>query len=172
MSKLREFSTLFDQDAEDHISVDPIVIQFFVAFSRFEYALKRSRYVSGQGGYAKPMWNMFAASIEDQFDRHKSGELSEAIDFLTDHPPKKQVVRGAQLDWVDSEQGNMALTEWVSKLIRVVRNNLFHGEKMRLVMGMNPERGRNLVRSSLVVLLYWLDLDDELKRIFYAGQQF
>lgn len=172
MSKLREFSSRFDQDGEGHINVDPLVLQFFVAFSRFEYALKRCQYVRGQRGYANPNWDKFAASIEVQFDMNKAGELKRAVDFLLDHPPKKQVVLGGQLAWVDSEQGNTPLAQWLSILVRIVRNNLFHGEKMRLVMGMDSERGRKLVRSSLVVLLFWLDLDPELNRIFYAGENY
>jgi hypothetical protein len=91
-----------------------LVRDFFVFFSRFEYALKRAGYFKGNEKRADADWDRFAISLRDMFDPEKSSELNSAVDYLTTRPPQKQVVRNESLTWDPVAQSNgEALPEYV-----------------------------------------------------------
>lgn len=149
-----------------------LVLQFFVTFSRFECALKRARFVRGDGyNNALPDWPKFAnekgnALLEDTTDM----EFIEARAFLLREPPRKQILvrSGNYMQWRDNtKQDREGDAEYLLRLVRDVRNNLFHGGKYPE----EPVSGRRLRHSTLLqacltILEKCLSLDDDVKYFF------
>ncbi len=55
----------------DEIAIDrELVLQFFLTFARFEFALKATGYARGNENFVEPDWNAFATSIRDAFDEN------------------------------------------------------------------------------------------------------
>ena len=60
-----------------------MAVEFFAAFSRFEFALKRGGFLSGEiGGKAGPDWNRFADALEPGFFADMQGRLFGYKAFL------------------------------------------------------------------------------------------
>lgn len=172
------FDNLFDERLLDHLDVKETVVKFFVVFSRFEYALKRAGYVSGNDKGASSNWDKFASDMEDAFGPDQTAELQDAVAYLQDFPPKKQIVQDDELGWRDSMPStNEPRLKWLLKLVRTVRNNLFHGEKLHALVGghfprdVDLTRDINLIRHSLVVLYACLDLHPEVRRSLLAEME-
>ena len=172
------FDKLFNERLLDHLDVKETLIEFFVVFSRFEYALKRAGYVSGNDKRASANWDKFASDMEDAFRPDQTAELQHAVAYLQDSPPKKQVVQDDELGWRDSiPSGNEPRLKWLLKLVRTVRNNLFHGEKLHALVGGHSLRDANLtrdidlIRYSLVVLYACPNLHPKVRRNLLAEME-
>ncbi|MFZ0245116.1 hypothetical protein [Candidatus Binatus sp.] len=126
-------------------------VAFFVFFSRFEFALKRTEYLTSDKKHrAKPNWERFANDLGQSF-LNEVRASGEAVALLT-RPPKKQIVRSDRLGWQDGK----AITD-AKKLfeaVRLVRNNLFHGGKFPDPAGFvsDVSRDRELLVQSQRVL--------------------
>jgi len=160
---MREADRLFE-----HLDVDEkIVARFFIFFSRFEYALKRAGYVRGDNGRVWVDWDRFSSKLKDTFEPGKTSELQEAVRYLQDHPPKKQIVKAGQLDWRECERSESEpLVQWLLRLVRRVRNNLFHGGKFPEFPVQDPSRNTKLLESCLIVLNACLELRPEVRHRF------
>lgn len=126
-------------------SLKPIVLEFFATFSRFEFALKRGGYVSGQyGRRASPDWTEFGNDLgADFFNKMRTAEPAR---IFFDAPPKRLTVKvdgGVEF----TEQDAIVNTQMLLKSVSLVRNNLFHGEKAWI-----DRRDECLLRASLFVL--------------------
>jgi hypothetical protein len=136
-------------------------ISFFVVFSRFEYALKRARYLRGKNK-AEADWNRLAGELGQAFLTRV--QLSgEATTFL-EKPPKKQVVRDGLLDWkmmpsIESAHGLLLA-------VCRVRNNLFHGGKYGSGPAPEISRDEKLLTEAIRVLEMALDARPELRAMF------
>ena len=122
---------------------------FFVFFSRFEYALKRcDRYLAGGAG---PNWDKFASDYASQFENLESKALKAAVVYFQDNPPHKQLQRAGELSWSDPQEYDHRepLLIWLLRMVRCVRNNLFHGGKFPLVSISDPSRDRELLVNSM-----------------------
>lgn len=104
-----------------------LAIDFFVVFSRFECALKRSgTYAIGDVDGVSPDWDKFAQDLGPRF-------LSDVLALniapvLIANPPKKQVkLPDGMLGWKDTNVVKRTSDLFVA--IRRVRNNLVHGAK-------------------------------------------
>lgn len=150
------------QDISDSDLSD--VVKFFLIFSRFEYALKRSGFLpegeEGKNIDAQADWSAFAKSIQSELAERKRDEegLSRAIDYLIGNPPGKQIVKrgdsGRELGRKSSKPtGSEA--EVLSTYIRRVRNNLFHGVKYPF----DHAQDLKLIQNANIVLKHFLDLD-------------
>lgn len=127
-----------------------LLFDFFLVFSRTEYALKNGGFSKGDERRVDPDWEMFSASIKDVFDKDKSRELSDAFNYMLQSPPKKQVLRQNKLYWDENiPNGNLANIEKVLILVRRIRNNLFHGGKHN---DANTDRNELLLKSSLAII--------------------
>lgn len=138
-----------------------LAFKFFVIFSMFEHALKEAgfRHV-GRNGDVHPDWDVFARSINDGFDANNPPELKAAIEYFLNHPPKKQVFRDSRLEFEETDRiEGISDTEWLSLLIRRVRNNLFHGGKV------NYDRHRDtlLIQFAIVILESWAICDPNVE---------
>jgi hypothetical protein len=146
--------------------------QFFVFFSRFEYALKRDpRYLMAGAGDAKPNWDLFASNNNVTFDPAASPRLTKAVEYFMAHPPCKQTRKSGQLGWSDPllHSANEPMLTWLLICIRTVRNNLFHGGKFPMSLVPDPSRDVTLIEHSLVILCYVLRLDTRVDENFNAG---
>ena len=144
-----------------------IVFEFFIVFSRFEYALMRSGFINGdhRGVYAN--WDRFAATEKDNFNPDQTPELQEAVTYFQNRPPRKQIVEEEDLVWINTPRpDNEPLLLTLTVLIRRVRNNLFHGNKISDLLERYSPRNRDLLRYSIVILYSFLDLNSHVRNVF------
>lgn len=160
-------STPFLDSVYEQVDFDrELVFKFFIVFSLFEYALKRARF-RNESGDVMPDWEKFAREIENRFDRQASPEIEEAVDYLLNKPPKRQVVNGTLIWQERTRPTGKTDYEWLSLIIRAVRNNLFHGGKFIY------ERPRDtlLIQHSLTILEAWAQADNRIIRAFARVRQ-
>jgi hypothetical protein len=151
-----------------------LLLDFFLRFARFEYALKNTgfykkhRRKNGLPIQAEPDWDRFAArELRAVFDPHRTPELSEAFDYLTLSPPRKQVIFDRAPAWETSTRDPLwSDAEFALRMVRCVRNNLFHGAKHTNTAHESPERTARLLRSSLTILDECLVLAPSQKAAF------
>lgn len=90
-----------------------LLLEFFLTFSKFEYALKASGVIKqhppDQEGVfrVEPNWDAFAVSLRGAFNAHATNHLAQPCDYLRGHPPDQQVVRNQMLEWERLTPGNM-----------------------------------------------------------------
>jgi hypothetical protein len=162
----------------DMRSIDTVVnrellLDFFLTFSRFEYALKNSGcFVKHPERPERPPpaeadWDTFAVSVRNMFDSNKSEELREACRYLLESPPNKQVILNGAPAWeTATHDPAVSELELLVRAIRVVRNNLFHGGKYNIEFHQTTERTEKLLRSTLVVLRECLVLAPSVRQAF------
>lgn len=141
-------------------------ITFFVRFSQFEYALKRiGGYAVQNQGYVKILWKEFLSGKDDI-----STPGNPSIDYYFDNPPAEFLLDDIHENpWRKRnlvERNNSSLL----RLLRDVRNNLFHGMKPELVFG-GPDgdlkRSIELLKHGNAILEEFMKLEP---RIFdYIG---
>ena len=142
--------------------------EFFVFFSRFEYALKRSAlYLSGGPSRARHNWDQFGADNDAVFWDDATEDVAAAVDYFRTTPPRKQVVMSNALAWSEPQayEGGPELV-WLLRMIRTVRNNLFHGGKFPLIHVEEPSRDSELLLHALTILSACLPLYRDLERKF------
>jgi len=154
---------------ELHMGDPALEYRFFTIFSVFEYALKATGYVRfSHWEGVKADWESFIEDIENDFDWHKSPSLEEAVQYLFDEPPRRQVFNDGHLEWGQNrrplEAGDI---EWLLRLVKTVRNNLFHGGKKPF----DPDRDTRLLKSSIQVLIAWAELKPEFKKVILETNQ-
>lgn len=156
------------------IACDPerdVAWEFFVFFSRFEYALKRvDDFLMPNDGDAKPNWDRFASHVNAQFPLNDD-QVAAAVAFYSDAPPRRQVRLNGALDWSAPEVrvGNEPVLIWLLRAIRVVRNNLFHGGKFPHFVFNDPSRNGALLRHAIAVLAAALPLEARVNAMFFEA---
>jgi len=157
------------EDIVEALGIDRVlVLRFFGVFSRFEYSLKRSGLVRGHD-QVEPDWDTYANGLRGKFQSVDDPGFNDAIKVLVDAPPRKQILSGSNLDWKATVVGaDEQLESYVLRLIRIVRNNLFHGGKYPIPVGPLEDVGRNslLLEASLTVLKQCLRLSPDLRAVF------
>jgi hypothetical protein len=130
-----------------------LLLEFFLTFSRAEFALKNSGFVTGGEDSALPHWDKFATTLRDQFKKNRTKELEAAVEYILLNPPMKQVLKGGNLMWeANLPNGGKSETEVLFVLVRRIRNNLFHGGKHNLEVFEDTERTTQLLRSALLIV--------------------
>lgn len=128
-----------------------LACELFAVFSRFEYALKEAGYYrAGRNNAAEPDWERFGQEITQEFERRLAGEVADAVAYLKQEPPSRQVVQHGTLNWQALVLPNAAEAVKALLSVRIVRNNLFHGGKH--TPHSPPGRDEKLVRAALVIL--------------------
>jgi hypothetical protein len=145
-----------------------LILRFFIVFSRFEYALKRTGYSkSDRNNGAWPNWDKFASELKLRFNSSTTQELKYAINYLKDNPPKKQILKHNRLDWKDTKYDQrQPLIIMLICYIKCIRNNLFHGGKFPLHPIKEPARNKLLLKHSLIILNRCLELNIRVKDCF------
>lgn len=144
--------------------LDQLAIELFKTFARFEYALKATGYHKGNGP-AEPDWRRFAENISEVFKQSTDVGFDEAVNYILNNPPKKQVIIAGKLDWIDYKPTTNLRSDLVLLYVRCVRNNLFHGGKFNR-RWFEPDRSELLLQHSLTILRKCLDSSPALKRAF------
>ena len=140
---------------------------FFYIFARSEYALKASNFLENKN-YASADWQAFAKKTRTLFDANKSNEIKEAVEYLKNHPPKKQVNANGHLEWRDSPlDKNTPITHYLVTMICRIRNNLFHGGKFAHGSSEEISRDTKLIKHAIIILCELMELDDEVKHYFH-----
>ena len=153
-----------------------LLFEFFLKFSRFEYALKASDFFQRlntertkcfKPPNAQPDWDRFAFSLRDSFSADKSDELREACEYIMHLPPYRQVIINDEITWETPirPEGEEEI-EFLLRMIRCIRNNLFHGGKYNLEVHEATERTEKLLTSSLIILKECLALSPVISNAF------
>jgi len=147
-----------------------LVTDFFLFFSRFEYALKMSEYAESRkdSDTVQAGWNTFCRDHDKSFDPTKTQQLKAAVDYLQKKPPQKQIVKNGTLGWKPLPNQNIPELEQLLLYIRKVRDNLFHGGKYHDGLVQEPSRDTKLLKSCLTILKECLTLDAEVYDKFFA----
>jgi len=132
-------------------NLDSLAFKFFKLFAQYEYALKVMQFArSGSGDQAEPNWDRFANEIGHLVMENPEEELKKAIDYIFEHPPKKQVLSNGALTWQEMPN-NERSPQILYSHIRRVRNNLYHGGKFN-GRWFDPDRSEELIGKSLLIL--------------------
>lgn len=113
-----------------------IALDFFYWFSRFEFALKENSFLNrtGVGENAEPGWYAF---IERYAGVFKHSEQAQKL--LELNTKRQKVGPHLAVEWKEVRMDDCRSDHCrVVRILKVVRNNLFHGESMVLIVGMIP----------------------------------
>jgi hypothetical protein len=143
-----------------------LVANFFMLFARAEFALKKAGFARARrNGQIDVDWDGFARTLGDAVTQPNDGRVYEAVKYLQDQPPQKQVLRrDGNLSWEPRPCKNPTDPVFVIRSITTARNNLFHGGKE--IVGLLAERDRQLLQHCLLVLEYCLTLNNEVLSAF------
>jgi hypothetical protein len=161
---------------------EELLLEFFLTFSRFEYALKakgffqkstheqekkfRKKAVSIE---ARPDWDNFAKSLQTAFKADKTTELKKACEYIYLSPPMRQIIISGGVEWESTppkDSASISNIEFILQMVRRVRNNLFHGGKHSNKPFEDAERTELLLKNSLVILNECLTLAPDIKQAF------
>ena len=136
---------------------DELVFEFFSTFSRIECELKKNGFVKpGPYKSAQADWDTFADEMNPKLHNSESRRFSSAKAFLLEEPPRKQVVSypGRMVCAENARQENETEARYLFRLVRDVRNNLFHGGKYPDGEYLDEQalRDATLLKSCLAVL--------------------
>ena len=144
-----------------------LVFRFLAVFSRFECALKRAHFLKNTR-HAKPDWDKYANELRGFFANVADEDFQKAVEFLRSRPPQTQVVdeRG-ELSWEATSTAQEEHCEnYVLLLVRVVRNNLFHGGKYSTGVIEDTARNEALLEASITILRHCRTLNHDVHRAF------
>lgn len=154
-----------------HGKLPKLAVDFFVVFSRFECAMKRSgTYARGDETGVDPDWDKLAKDLGAAF--FADVQAKGVAHVLIGEPPKKQMKQAdGSLGWRDMGAVSNAADLFLA--IRRARNNLLHGGKYRdqrdghydEIQG--SERSDTLLSQSLAVLELALEAKPEVTQHFY-----
>lgn len=124
-------------------SLSEKAFEFFFWFSRFEAALKESGYLTTdkEGEAAHPDWQCFVKKFETVYAPSRHGKNLVAL------APERQIVgAGRKLVWkpVETIDCRSDLGKTV-RLLKTLRNNVFHGGKSGGAGWDEPERTAKLL---------------------------
>lgn len=121
-----------------NLDTSKLAFDFFYWFSRFEYALKDNNYLKSHkvGEIAIPGWDQFIRTWEETYTISKEGE-----ELLSSAPKIQVVMHDGQLEWISVKMAHQTSDLGkVIKLLKTVRNNLFHGGKHGAEDWDNPDQ--------------------------------
>lgn len=145
-----------------------LISDFFLRFSRFEFALKVTGYATGSESRVDPDWTRFAKDIQEIFDWNRDPALVEACELYIYTPPQKQVLVNGELAWSTTLPGQWSehSVAFLLELVRRVRNNLFHGGKYNGQFHEETARNEALLAGGLRILQECLQASDEVRKAY------
>jgi hypothetical protein len=144
------------------------IFRFFALFSRCEYALKREGFFRPGRHHNEALadWNAFANELAPKLAVQADAPFTSAQGYLLAHPPRQQVVVAGEVRWeVNPRRGHETDAQYLLRVVRDVRNNLFHGGKYPHPYGAVEEiaRDRTLIEAATTVLERCLLLHDAVR---------
>jgi hypothetical protein len=126
-------------------SLSRSAFEFFFWFSRFEAALKEASFLKSEkeGAAAEPDWELFVAKYADDYEITASGK--KLVELA---PERQKVGPGRKLVWrpVGLADCKNDLCK-VVRLLKTLRNNVFHGGKSGGAGWDQPERTAELLEA-------------------------
>ncbi len=158
--------------AIEELGVDKeLLFEFFLRFSRFEFALKAMGFAQGDLEGVRPDWPGYASSLRGRFDKTFSKPLLGACDFILNNPPHRQILVDGRLAWnTQAQLPGEHEVEFLLRMVRGVRNNLFHGGKYNIAVHEDTNRSEALLRSSLLILDECLRLSPDVGQAFIEAR--
>lgn len=142
-----------------------IVFEFMLAFSRFEYSLKRAKFLKKQET-AEVDWNAVKNEFENNASKETKNKILSSDAYIWVNPPKKQIVENSALSWKQAQKRSGSIREAIEALQRI-RNNLFHGGKWPSGPEYSPERDLKLISCGLQILYDLVDIDADVRNFFF-----
>jgi hypothetical protein len=149
------------EDALYELKIDHgLLLRFLAGFSRFEYALKRAGFCTVSGGpqhqWVSPAWDDFAGN-PDAITRfavlRQEPAIAQALEYFKQQPPRRQILEGGgKLDFAPSTPPDITNLLQVTRCVRTIRNNLFHGGKYPSGPRAATARDEELIHCAVVVL--------------------
>jgi len=160
MEYIQELRKIFNEVPNDD---KEIIANFFITFSIFEFGIKEFGLTDKNKKYPSPDWYAYVNRIIDKFGPNESQELKNAITYLKKNPPGKQRFNksGSMIfdDRYFRNKKDINLHVLI-EMIKTIRNNFFHGGKIKDFMKSDYERNISLFKKSLVILDNCLKIDD------------
>ncbi len=146
-----------------------LLIEFFILFSRFEYALKTSiTFAEGNEKKVGANWSKFVSSISNAFISESNSDLKSAVEYIMLNPPNIQVFVDGNIKWRSREfLNNEPEINKLCQHIKDIRNNLFHGGKFNSINNQEISRDTLLLKSSMLVLNNWVQINDNVRDKFF-----
>lgn len=151
--------------SDNYFEIPKISVQFFFVFSNFEHALKHSSLVHGKlGENAWPDWKTFADTLGDDF--FNSIAKKDEAQILFTKPARKLIVaEDSKTDFKETPPPTNSYE--LIQGVKTVRNNAFHGSKMR-----PTKRDIDLMQASLFVLQEALKASQQHNELHLFHQAF
>lgn len=146
------------------VTLNELGFKMFQTFARMEYALKAAGYHQGDGD-AKANWDRLGQECDDALNSSAKPEVQQAIQYILNNPPRKQIIENGQLVWKDVRAGGQTIGEQLLVYVRRVRNNLFHGGKFN-GNWFAPQRSEELLQHSLVILFACMEARNDVGTAF------
>lgn len=157
-----------------------LLLDFFLSFSRFEFALvsggfylavQRPKNKKKEEGKefdgVKSDWRSFEKSIKDIFDKNAEQDLIVACTYYLDDPPRRLSLINRQLMWeTQTLREGESESEFLLRMVRSVRNNIFHGAKHNIGPHEEKMRTELLLSNALIILKYSLHLSPHVEAIY------
>jgi hypothetical protein len=144
------------------------LLRFVGMFSRCECALKESGMFMARDKIIVPDWSRLTAELDSGFDAGRTQELSAACAYLLNRPPRKQIIKGGRIQWVDFTPDPAATAlKNIIEAVKVTRNNLMHGGKWHSGPLDEPGRDGALLRAGIVILEESVRLSEACSRKFH-----
>jgi len=151
-------------------------LEYLYWFSRFEYILKERGYLqipknAKKKISAKPNWKKFRLEFEDKYTMSENGEKLIILS------PKIQIAKKIGSNWkLDWEEVRFKKTDSdlckIIRLLKTVRNNLFHGGKHNSKSSKDKERDLKLIMLSTKIIKEIAYIDDFGMEAFEPYQYF
>ena len=130
-----------------------LALEFLAVFSRLEFALKVTNFRQPGEGEAKANWISFANEIAGAFIPNRTPEIANAFAYVAGQPLRRFAVENGVLGWYPfNVPHGISDAERVVRVVRQIRNNLFHGGKFAHDPHANGGRDTRLLEASLVLL--------------------
>lgn len=146
----------------------PEIFEFMAAFSKFEYALKKSGRAKGGDNKVQPDWRKFQEEVHLAIDPILASapidSRAQSAQALLKTPPSVQFLKHDKtLGWRSPETKGETATDKLCWAVKAVRNNLFHGGKE---LRGNVQRDLELIRWALDVLDLLIEHDEKARAAF------
>lgn len=141
------------------------VFRLLATFSRWEYALKRTGYAKpGSHGQAEADWNKYVDAVAIPLAQIATPRYVAARNYITTHPPLCWQYRDG---WQPNpKRENETEARYLFRMVRDVRNNLFHGGKFQNGIVEELSRDREVIDAATTVLEECVNLRPEMQREF------
>lgn len=147
---------------------DESAVRMFWTFAQMEYALKavKAFRTVKKDRSVGPNWRKFAETIDADFNNNQDANFTEAVNFLINKPPGRQIQNDLkELHWDYTPCNGTCRADVILAHVRRVRNNLFHGGKFHGVYH-TGERAEELLTHSLCVMHVSVNLHEEVREAF------